>query len=165
MKRTHVLLDAESATTATTKVIDLDTADPISRLWIEMRNTNGNSTPTAHPAKTITKIEIIDGSDVIASVSGLEAQAAEILHTGETPFSELDYENDITAFACASINFGRFLWDRELAFVPGRFQNPQLRITHDKALGGSLPDAATLTVWADIFDGETLSPIGLLSLR
>jgi hypothetical protein len=58
--------------------------------------------------------------------------------------------------------FGRQLWDKALAFDPKKFKNPQLKITHNKALGGSLPDAATLEVYADVFDERPITPVGFI---
>ena len=164
MDRIHALLDAESASTATTKTLDIDINDPISQIVVQMKGTNNGSTPTAVPAKMIKKIEIVDGSDVIASVSGIEAEAANILDERRIGDGRNVYIDNIQAIFMASINFGRFLGDKEYALDPSRFKNPQLKITHDKALGGSAPDAATLSVFAHIMENTT-KPKGLLSLK
>lgn len=165
MKRRHVFIDGESATTATTRVIDLDLNDPISRLVVEYKGTNNGSVPTAHGAKMVSKIEIVDGSDTLASVSGLEAQAAAILETGQSPFVEQNYQDDVQNIQAFHIRFGRWLWDKALALDPKRFRNPQLKITHNKASGGSAPDASTMSVFADIMEDENPALQGFLSLR
>jgi hypothetical protein len=165
MKRTAILLNAETATTAATKVIDLDISDPISRIVVSYKPTNNGATPTAHPDKCITKLEIVDGADVLVSVSGIEAKAAAILGGNNPSWPTLTFINDNVNSVILSLNFGRWLWDKVLALDPRKFTNPQLRITHDKSLGGSSPDAAVLSVFADIFDSENVSPTGFLSLR
>jgi hypothetical protein len=58
--------------------------------------------------------------------------------------------------------FGRHLYDPELALDPSKFHNPQLKIEHNYALGGAVPDACTLEVWADIFDEKKITPSGFL---
>lgn len=165
MKRTHVLVDAEAASTATTKDIDIKVGEPISAIDIEFKGTNNGSVPTAHPAKMVSKIELVDGSDVLFSASGIEAQAAGLLMNPTPFYSELNYQNDVSAIAAFRIMFGRHLWDKVLALDPRKFTSLQLRITHNKASGGSAPDAGSLSVFAHLFDGESISPQGFLSLK
>lgn len=165
MFRIHQFLASESIATAGTKTIDINVVNPISSIVIEVKGTNNGSVPTAHPAKMITKIELVDGSDVLASVSGIEAQAANILDGRSIAYPEQNYQNNVMAIAVMSINFGRWLNDLMYAFDPKRFTNPQLRITHNKALGGSVPDAGELSVFAHIMDVQSSSPIGFFSLR
>lgn len=69
------ILAEEAATTAATKTLDINLADPISRIVVQMKGLNSSGVPTAHPAKMISKIELVDGSDVLFSLSGVEAQA------------------------------------------------------------------------------------------
>lgn len=159
------ILASEAATIATTKVIDLDLAQPISRILIRMKGTNNGSTPTAHPAKMLTKVEIVDGSDVIYSLSGVEGGCLNFNENSELPFYCEEYENDIQCCATVQINFGRFLWDEQLALDPLKFKNLQLRISHNKALGGSCPDAGTLMVTAYVFDDKKISPQGFLMAK
>lgn len=156
------ILASESATTAATKTIDINVKSPISRMIIRMKGTNNGSTPTAHPIKMLSTIELVDGSDVLYSLSGIEAAALNFYENGELPFFVCEYENDIECCATVQLNFGRFLWDRELALDPSRFKNLQLKITHNKALGGSAPDAATLAVFAAVFEDNPPTPKGFL---
>jgi len=43
--------------------------------------------------------------------------------------------------------------------------NPQLKITHNKASGGSAPDAGVLAVFADVFDEKEITPVGMLMAK
>lgn len=159
------ILAAEAANTATTKTMDVNLAAPISRIVIQFKGTNNGSVPTAHPAKMVSKIELVDGSNVLFSLSGVQAQALNFYETGRMPTSVLDYRNDVMAIATFELNFGRWLWDPELALDPSKFNNPQLKITHNKAAGGSSPDVGELSVFAFVFDKKTITPIGFLMAK
>lgn len=156
------ILPSEAANTAGTKTIDINVADPVSRFVIQIKGFNNGNEPTAHPAKMISKIELVDGSDVLFSLSGVEAQALNFYDSGKLPHTVLNYLNDVYAIATFHIDFGRFLYDPVLAFDPKKFTNPQLKITHDLAAGGSTPDAALLSVYAHLFDEKSVSPTGFL---
>lgn len=156
------LLSSEAANTAGTKTIDVNVKQPISRIIVEMKGTNNGSVPTAHPAKMVSKIELVDGSNVLFSLSGVEAQALNFYERGRLPQGLMCYVNDVQCSANFELNFGRWLWDELLAFDPTKFNNPQLKITHDLAAGGSAPDAATLAVYAMCFDEKKVTPQGYL---
>lgn len=159
------LLAAETITAAGTKTIDIDLADPITRISVLIKLTNNGNTPTAHPAAAITKIEIVDGSDVLASLSGYEIQALDFYHTKQNPYSNIIYLDNVMALMQFNLHFGRWLYDQELAFDTKRFKNPQLKISHNLALGGSSPDSMDLRVRADVFDDMKISPIGFLQAK
>lgn len=159
------MLASESATNAATKTIDIDLNKPISRITIQMKGTNNGSVPTAHPAKMLSKIEVVDGSNVLFSLNGIQARALNYYETGRLPVDLLTYANDTQCAAVVDINFGRYLWDEMLAFDAKKFSNPQLRISHNLALGGSAPDAATINVFAHAFDEKIPAPIGFLQSK
>ena len=150
------------ATTAKTEPIDLDFTDVISRLQIKFNSTNNGHTPTAHPAKQISKVEIVDGSDVLLSLSGQQIEALMFYEYGKGRNYEIEYRNDCENRLVLDLLFGRKLYDPELALDPRKYKNPQLKITHNKASGGSAPDAATLEVFADLFDEKVVTPVGFL---
>ncbi len=160
--RLENVLAAEAASTAGTKTIDINATDVISRMVIQFKGTNNGATPTAHPAAMISKIELVDGSDILYSESGFGAQAVDYYDTGRMPHTVLDFRNDVMAIATFELNFGRWLWDSELALKPDEFDQLQLKITHNKASGGSAPDVGNLAVWADMFDEKKVSPRGFL---
>jgi hypothetical protein len=159
------MLARESATTAATKTLDVNLTDIISRIQIRFEPINNGSTPTAHPAKCVSKIELVDGSDVLMQMSGMEAQALDFYDTKQCREYEMDMRNDMPDQEFFNLNFGRYLWDKMLAFDPKKFNNPQLKITHNLASGGSAPDAAYLSVYADVFDEKVPSPTGWLMAK
>lgn len=160
--RLSELLAATSITTATTDVLDINVKDPISRICIYVQLTNSSWTPTGHPAISIIQVDLVDGADVLFSARGSYAQAISFYQTGQIPYNSINYTDNGKAKAVIPLYFGRYLYDPELALDPARFSNLQLKIQHNYLLGGAVPDAATLEVWADLFDEESVSPRGFL---
>lgn len=153
------------ASTAKTQTIDLDLSDVISRIQVKFNSTNNGHTPTAHHTAQISKVEIVDGSDVLWSLSGSELEAKNFFDYKKEPPYFKEFRNDVENYLVLDLLFGRKLWDKELALDPKRFRNPQLKITHNKASGGSAPDAATLEVVADVFDEMAVTPMGWIMAK
>ena len=159
--RLSTILDRELHSADTTKVIDITLADPVSRIAVLYEPLNGaEATPDGHPAKCISKIELVDGSDVLYSLSGQEAQAADWYNNLTEPANLMCYLNGMTAEMVYNINFGRHLWDPMFAFDPKKFNNPQLKITIDINGGGCTVASGYLTVQAHIFDEKKVTPAG-----
>jgi len=154
----------EEYITDKTETIDIDLTDPISEIVLFWRphNNVGNAEASEHLLKGLTKVEIIDGSDVLLSLTGLQAQAIDWYqnHTLRTPWN--CYLNGNYADIQVGIPFGRYLWDRELAFDASKFTNPQLKVTMDIDAGGCGVDKIKLKVLAAIFDERKVTPRGFL---
>jgi hypothetical protein len=159
------LLAEEAADTAATKTIDLNMADPISAITVFFRGQNSSDTPLAHPAKMVSKIELVDGSDVLMSLSGMQAQAVDFYHNSRPLGNKPMYTDDDWTKQVFNLFFGRSTYDPLLALDPKKFKNPQLKITHNKALGGSTCDHGYLQVWAHCFDEKTVTPEGFLMAK
>jgi len=160
--RSSLLISGEPATTPATKIIELGGSEIISRIGILYSATNNTSTPTGHPSKMITKVEIVSGGSVLCSLSGTQLDTIDLLEHGEhdTRFYNFTDNNACEFQGC--LYFGRYLYDTEYAFDPKKFKNVQLKITHNCMLGGSTPDAASLTVFADVFDEKAVTPKGFI---
>lgn len=163
--RNSILLSHESIATAGTKTLDITLKDIISRIGIQVKATNNGSAPTAHPAAILSSIEVVDGSDVLFSLSGKECLALNFYNQRKTPFCINNYLDNVMNVTFYTIDFGRWLYDPMLALDPTKFRNPQLKITHNLASGGSAPDAATLEVLADVFDDKPATPQGFLMTK
>lgn len=163
--RNTVLVATEAMAASGTKIIDLTLSDVISRITIDIYGVNTAVVPTAHPTKMISKVELVDGSDVLWGLSATEALALMYYQTRQTPFCINNYINDEWCRFVLDINFGRKLWDKQLAFDPKKFRNPQLKITYSRAAGGAAPDAGGFKVMADVFDQKEIAPIGFLSAK
>jgi len=158
------ILAEEDASTAKTKTIDITLRDVISRIVIRMRAKNGadRAVLAAHPAGLISKIELVDGSNVLFSLNGYEAQALNYYDQLVTPDTEIiDGEND-WQFATFCMDFGRYLYDPLLAFDPKKFTNPQLKITHNYQTIDDGAAEGKLQIFAHIFDEKAVTPEGFL---
>ena len=145
-----------------TETIDLNVAEPISRIELRYKVTKTHEGMAAHPAADITKIELVDGSDVLFALSGYEAQAL-CIYDRRTPTmvhgQHLENNSEESSYG---LDFGRYLWDPELALVPARFRNPQLRISYNTRLCDTGATSPTLEIFAYIFDEREISPRGFL---
>jgi len=115
-----------------TEVIDIRVKDPITELMIRIFATNCNVSNIQCPmARCITKIELVDGSDVLFSMSGQQAIALAYYDSGRMPARKIVEWNGFSQVDHIPIRFGRFMGDPLLAFDPTKFTNPQLKITWD----------------------------------
>jgi len=161
--RLSTLFPRKAEASDITEPIDIIGVDKISRISVIHEPYNSESgTQTAHPSACITKIEVIDGSDVLFSLTGKEAQAADWYNNGIEPQSLTDYLPTRYAEMVYNINFGRYLYDPQLAFDPVRFRNPQLKIIIDVNGGGTVVTTGYLTVLLHLFDEKSISPVGFL---
>lgn len=130
---------------------DLDIMDPISALWIEFDCPNGTTSNKANLLEHIvTKIEIVDGAEVLASLNQFELEALHFYKMGKFPAifpSEWPSKYNKTG---AYLLFGRYLWDQEFAFDPTAFKNPQLKITFNKAAVRAASDTTAFATGTNI---------------
>ncbi len=165
MKYRNVVIDNNrTITTAATLTLDIDIADPISRLNFKFNIANHGTTPVliAHPARAVTKIEIVDGAHIITSISGEEMLSANYYDRRVSPTSYINGVTGTQSYFMCGIDFGRFLFDAELALTPGMYDNLQLKMTYNKALYESSATAMYSTITADVFDEKSISPKGYL---
>jgi len=161
--RTYTLLGSTTYDADKTEIIDLDVQDPISQIAVVYRPVNVvTGTQLAHPAASITKIEIVDGSEVLWSLSGREAQALDYYHRQIEPFNYMDITDGGSPMVTIMLNFGRFLFDSELAFNPLNYKNPQLKISIDLNAQSADIVAGSMQVFAELFDEKVITPVGYL---
>jgi len=161
--RLATILAREAVAVDKTKVIDLNLVDPVSQIQVVYESTGASSgPPDALAAQCVTKVELVDGSDVLYSLTGAEAQGADFYHRKKEPANLNVYLNGMNAEMVFNMNFGRYLWDTVMAFDPRKFTNPQLKITIDMGAGGCTSVAGFLTVVAHLFDEKEVTPTGFL---
>jgi len=163
--RIAMLKSPEDVGTGATEVVDLDILDPISRIFIKFKCTNGDTTNANVPQANITKVEIVDGSDVMWTMSGKAVDAVSFYDRGVPELHSFNYTTAQGAEAMLAINFGRFPFDPIYALQPTKFRNLQLKITHDEDVCNDACSVNELTVWAEIFSGKTISPIGFFQTK
>jgi hypothetical protein len=149
-----------------TELIDINVADPISALTLNYQGYNSGSTAsTAHWAKGLTSIEIVDGSDVLFSLNGMELYALQHIAGKQRLADWIHYLGSNYFSLNLRILFGRWLYDPDLALDPKKFRNLQLKVVSDMDAGGVAPSANKLTVIAHCFDQKTISPAGFIQSK
>ena len=149
-----------------TEVININVKDVISRIDLLWKITNVTVSAMLDAVTAcISKIELVDGSTVLASVSGAELQAINFYDSKRMPHHEISLTVGGFFEVGLSLNFGRYLWDPELAFVPTKFKNPQLKITWDQDACNTDADVNELAVYAHCFGEPSPSPMGMLVNR
>ena len=132
--RHDVLVSGGDMGTSGTKSYKLDYQDPISEISIRISATTGSSANVNNPIeRCISKIEVVDGSEVLWSLPGDVAYALFTQLAGKPGNTYNTGGISDGAYIEIPIRWGRFLWDPVLAFDPRKFKNPQLKITFDEA--------------------------------
>jgi len=163
--RIATILAAEDLGEAGTKTIDINIKDIISRITIMFQATNVAEAMASHPAGNITKIELVDGSDVLFSLNGHQAQAINFYDREIQPYSYIDNIATHNQRALFGLDFGRFLYDKIMAFDPTKFTNPQLKITWDEDVCEVDATVNSCIVRAHIFDELVPTPAGFFMTK
>ena len=167
--RDAVLLYEDVQADTATEILDIDLADPISAFYIEVRSTNGATSNKGNfISDIVTKIEVVDGSEVLASINFMHLEVLHFLKTGKMPVMfPSEWASGIQRHG-AMLLFGHYLWDPTLCLVPTSYKNPQLKVTFNKAAiraagatGFAAGDNILLTVVAKVIE-EGASPLGFL---
>lgn len=132
--RIAVLEDDTTLADDGTKNVDIDLRDPISELEVHFSAQNySDGNQANHPHDCMSKVELVDGSEVLWSLSFIKGQAVNFWEIGKMPvFNVTEWASD-GARDSVHLRFGRGPEDRELAFLADRFLNPQLKLTWDLA--------------------------------
>lgn len=129
-----------------TKIVDLKTTDPISAIRLDFKGTNGATHNKSNWLNdVITKIEIVDGSDQLLSLSMKQAQSLQFYNTKKTPYMRCEERGSGSYNEQVLLLFGRYLWDPEYYLDLTKFTNPQLKITTDEDAIRALGDTGFLT--------------------
>ena len=161
--RLSEILATKTLAASGTETIDLNIADPISRLMFEYKQTRGSATSADHVAANISKIELVDGSDVIFSLTGKQMHALAYYHQSKSQDVHLTNIATIQQLLPLIYDFGVKLWDPNLAFDPKKYRNPQLKITHNVATSDASATVHSLRILAYCFDEKQITPMGFLS--
>lgn len=151
--------------------LDINVTDPITALHIEVRATNGATDNIANTlAQCIDTFQIVDGSDVLVSLSGRELLTYAISKLRTVPYQLISELGGNVQNLYAPILFGRWFGDQQFAFAPSRHKNPQIRfkwnLANVTAVGatGFVSGSGLLTVWADVMEGAP-DPSGILTAK
>jgi len=162
--RTVKIHASENLGVTGTKVIPLNVKDPITALLFPCSIYTDAALRLAPEASAFTKIEIVDGSDVLLELSGTE-MAALAFYEGQKVFDGLAGDRyDVTIPFRLRIPFGRYFLDPELALDPKQFRNPQLKITFNTHLVEATAKDLYFSCLAECFDEKVISPMGFLRM-
>ena len=161
--RTTSILAKEDLGASGTKTINLNVKDMISRIDMIWKTTIVTvSAMTAPHVDCLSKIELVDGSDVLFSLTGEEAQALNYYDRSDTPSDDLSLTVGDIDTSVISLDFGRFLYDTDLALDPSKFRNLQLKVTWDEDASNASVVVNSLQVNAHVFDEKKITPRGFL---
>jgi len=156
------LMSPQTLGAAGTKVLPIDVRKPISRIHIRYTVTRTAESMLAGVPACIPKIELVDGSKVIHALTGYENQALAYYSRDNIAMEHGQHVPTLSEVSLYSIDFGRYLWDEELAFDPLKFDNPELKISYNRVATDAGVVEDICEVWGDIFDEKAISPIGYL---
>lgn len=160
--RTTKLLAQTDIGPAGTKTIPINVQQPISRIVLEWKVYKSVSYMMSYCHSDITKIELVDGSDVLHGMNGGQNQALCIYDRKVGSMNYGLYIGANNQYSYYGIDFGRYLYDPMLAFDPTKFLNPQLNVTYSEIISDTGGTAGSLEVVAHVFDEKVISPIGFL---
>jgi len=130
----------------------------IQHLRVKLGATNGATSNTVGKiCGMISKIEVVDGSDVLHSLSFRQEQAVNAFQNYFFPRKELSAGLSVAIFEEAMVNFGMGFKDRHLYLDTSRFSNPQLKITYAltiSATAGFATGTGALSVIARIIEDQ-----------
>ena len=127
--RDYVLVNAENITDTKTFKKALDPGMKIQEARILYQATNGSTSNTLGKLNgMVSKLEVVDGSDVLHSLSFRQEQARDYFLTGRLPFQQLKSTLGGVVIEAADIYFGRFPGDRDYYLDTSRFKNCMLSL-------------------------------------
>lgn len=155
-----------------TEIMEITVKQPITELYIEMRASNAGSDAAKNSplARCISKIELVDGSKILYSLSGQQAMANCCFDMGRFPCRVIQSTHGDSQLDTFPIRFGRRFGDVDYAFDPTRFTNPQLKITWNIDANGEVTatrratGSGKLTVIARIME-DAPPPTGFLMTK
>jgi len=163
MKTRQTTIQAFAAHAAAgTDVYPILLKDPISRLVMPYSVLVPAAARIEHMSTAFTRIVIVDGSDVLMSLSGQQIDGMARMRALAANATFEDQAQSVTVWGNLIIDFGRYLFDKEIAFDPSKFHNPQIQVTHNAgaiATGGVRTDYGIL---AQVMEGLGSAPMNFL---
>lgn len=109
---------------------DISLRDPVSAFYLEFEATNETTSNKGnYISDIITKVEIVDGSEVLYSLNMFQLEALHFYKTGKTPVMFPSEWASGQQRHGVYLLFGKHLYDMDYAMDFTKFDNPQLKIT------------------------------------
>ena len=133
------LTKAETLTDTFVKTYPLNQFAMIQFLRLRFAATTGATSNTVGKLHSwISKIEVLDGSNVLFSLSGLELMSYNCFNHGVMPLQDISCGAAVVSSEELIVNFGRFLGDRKYYLLTSNFANPMVRITGAFVVSGTV---------------------------
>lgn len=163
---TDLILPAQASPAASgTFTLPIRTKNVISRIEMTYKTTKATAGMAAPAPANIPKIELVDGSTPLHSLTGYTNQALAYYSRGKVAMEHGQHIEPLSEVDIYAMDFGRYLWDPVLAFDPTKFANPQLKIQWNRAVADTSVSVDSMEIWAEEFDEKKPSPMGFLSAR
>jgi hypothetical protein len=150
------LVKGQTLNDADTVTIDITKGLKILYLILKYSATNGATSNTVgRISHMVSKLSVIDGSNVLHSLSMDEEQAKNFYDYKALPYQFLTQTGGATVIEEAIIDFRRFPGDTAFWLDTSAYANPQLQLTHSLTISATLGFATgtgKLTVIARVID-------------
>ncbi len=145
-----------------TDVYPIRLTDPISRLVIPYSVLCVAAVRAAHMSQAFTNISIVDGSDVLMSLTGSEIDGIARMRALSAPATFEQNDQSVTVWGNLVIDFGRYQYDKLLALDASKFKNPQILVTHNAATICAGAVVTSYGILAQVMEGLSSAPQGYL---
>jgi hypothetical protein len=159
IENSRVLTDSGTITS------QINVRDPISSIYYDIEATNGASWNQANTiAQNVQALEILDGANVIFSLTGAQLAAKACYDRGFFPYMMIDEMPGSQQSLSGTIQFGRWFGDTSYALDPTKFSNLQMRLTWNlatvRAIGATsfVTGTGRFTALANIMEGSAPPP-------
>jgi hypothetical protein len=163
------LLNAQSLNDSDTVIVPLTRSLKILSLRIQYQDQNGSTSNTLDKLNDqVSKFAVVDGSDVLHSLSMREEQAWNCFQRGRFPYQALSGNDDDVIVEEAFIDFRRYVGDTQFYLDTSKFTNPQLQLTHALTISstaGFVTGDGKLSVIARVIDSGAPSQLGFMMAK
>lgn len=154
--RDYYLAKNQTVADTATVTVQIPVGLKIQHIRVKYRATNGATSNTVAKLNgMVSKIEVVDGSDLLHSLSMQELQAFNCFHNFQFPFKLISAAAAAVVQEEAVIEFGRFIGDPAFYLDTARTKNPQVRLTHAltiSATAGFATGTGAIDVIARVID-------------
>jgi len=165
--RTHYLEYQETLSDTDKIIKDLKGSGLISAIEIEYQATNGATSCLDHEIHDdVSKAEVLDGAEVLESLSMKEWIGCNFYELGHMPKAQLSENAAAVQKETFFILFGRFIGDPDYYFDPSKFDNPQLSLESAltiSATAGFATGTGKLTIKLHLIDEGAAGQKGFIS--
>lgn len=163
------LADGQSLNDSDTVTLNITKGLKILAIRCRYSATNGGTSNTVGRLNgMVSKLAVVDGSQVLHSLSFREEQARNFRVNGYMPYQSLSQAAGDTVTEEAIIDFRRFPGDTSFYLDTANYSNPQLQLTHAltiSATAGFATGTGSLSVIALVIDSGAPSRLGFVMAK